>query len=185
MANDVFSMLEQDHRQVEHLLGELAESDEGKERAAALERLTRALTLHMQFEEAEVYPLVVEKMDRDSAHEAEVEHGLARDGLAKLNELASEPGFGAAVEMLKAGIGHHVEEEESEMFPSLRKKVDDVSCDRLAADLKAARQRAGVADPRWEQASKAELLEAARQAGIEGRSSMTKDELREALPADA
>jgi hemerythrin superfamily protein len=183
MANDVFSMLEQDHREVKRLLSELAESDEGEQRAVMLEKLTTALTLHMRFEESEIYPLVVKEIDRESAQEAEIEHGLARDGLAKLNELASQPGFGAAAEMLKAGIGHHVEEEEGEMFPSLRKKVDDSHSERLAVDLKEARERAGVPDPRWEQASKAELLEAARRAGIEGRSSMTKDELREALPA--
>jgi hemerythrin-like domain-containing protein len=185
VANDVFSMLEQDHRQVERMLGELAESEEGPERAATLNQLTTALSLHMRFEEAEIYPLVAKELDRESAEEAEIEHGLARDGLAKLNELVSAPGFGAAVEMLKGGIGHHVEEEEGEMFPSLRKKLDDASGERLAVDLKKARDTAGVPDPRWEQASKDELLDAARQAGIEGRSSMTKDELRDALRSSA
>jgi hypothetical protein len=83
--------------------------------------------------------------------------------------------------MVKGGIGHHVEEEEGEMFPSMRKKLDDVLLERLGGDLQAARKAAGVADPRWDQATKAELLDAAREAGIDGRSSMSKEELRDAV----
>jgi len=47
-----------------------------------------------------------EQLDHETAEEAEIEHGLAREGITKLNELVSAPGFGAAVEMLKGGIGH-------------------------------------------------------------------------------
>jgi hypothetical protein len=42
-------------------------------------------------------------------------------------ELVDEPGFGA-VAMLTAGIKHHVKEEETEMFPELKKKLDRASC---------------------------------------------------------
>jgi hemerythrin superfamily protein len=181
MATDAFSLLEQDHREVERLLDQLAESDPGAERQHALQQLTDALTVHMRFEESEIYPLVATEMDDETAAEAEIEHGLARDGLAKLAELVSAPGFGAAVEMLKGGIGHHVEEEEDEIFPSLRKKLDVDRRQALGNDLQRARQAAGVPDPRVEHGTKADLLEAASEAGIEGRSSMTKDQLRDAL----
>ena len=46
-----------------------------------------------------------------------------RDGLAKLEELVSAPGFGAAVEMLLGGISHHVEEEESEILPTMKSEL--------------------------------------------------------------
>jgi hemerythrin superfamily protein len=183
MATDAFSMLEQDHREVERLLDQLAESDEGAERQQALRQLSDALTVHMRFEESEIYPLVAKEMDGETAEEADIEHGLARDGLAKLADLVSAPGFGAAVEMLKGGIGHHVDEEEDEIFPALRKKIDLERRQALGADLHAARQAAGVPDPRVEHGTKADLMEAASEAGIDGRSSMSKDQLREALQA--
>src|SRR5215204_699429 len=103
---DVFTMLRTDHRTVETLLDELSESEEGEEREALVVKLSQALRLHMQFEEGEVYPLL-QQVDGQMEEEAEVEHRLARDGLAKMTELVAAPGFGAAVEMVKAGISHH------------------------------------------------------------------------------
>jgi hypothetical protein len=79
--------------------------------------------------------------------------------MTKLQELIGQPGFGAAVAMLQAGISHHVEEEEDEVFPKLRQALGFPSTDT----------------------SKRELYEQAKAAGIEGRSSMTKDELAAAL----
>ena len=69
---------------------------------------------------------IVERViDHETEEEAETEHDLARDGIAKLRELSAAPGFGAAVDMLAAGIKHHVEEEEQEVFPELRQKAGD------------------------------------------------------------
>ena len=49
---------------------------------------------------------------------------MAREGLAKMMTMVSEPSFGAAVEMLKGGIEHHVEEEESELLPELKEATE-------------------------------------------------------------
>ena len=132
-----------------------------------------------------IYPIVVEVMGQETETEAEVEHGLAREGLAKLAQLAAAPGFGAAVEMLEAGITHHVDEEENEIFPALRKALDDDTKARLFSELRAAKSKAGLPliDP--QSASKDELLQAAAEAGIAGRSSMSKDQLAAALSGAA
>ena len=79
--------------------------------------------------------------------------------MAKLHELVGQPGFGAAVAMLKAGIAHHVEEEETEVFPKLREALGYPAAD----------------------ATKRDLYKQAQAAGIEGRSTMTKDELADAV----
>lgn len=184
MPTNPFTLLEKDHREVESLLDELAESEEGSEREQALEQLQQALSVHMQFEEAEVYPYVAQTIDGEDAEEAEIEHGLVRDGLAKLVELVSAPGFGAAVEMVKGGITHHVEEEEGEIFPSLEENLDDETKERLGQALVDAKQAAGLevgSTADLDDATKDELLAAAKEAGIKGRTSMTKDELKEAL----
>jgi hemerythrin-like domain-containing protein len=78
-----------------------------------------------------------------------VEHRLAREGLAELRRLVDEPGFGAAVAMLTAGIKHHVKEEEQEVFPELKRKIDRDELaelgDRVAAAKKPARRSRAAA----------------------------------------
>ena len=177
---DPFALLELDHRHVEALFAQLADSEEGPERERLVSDLEESLTAHMIFEEGAIYPLVLKEMGAESAHEAETEHGLARDGLTKVRELVAEPGFGAAVESLKGGITHHVEEEEDEMFPKLRSGTDRDVQQRLAADFIAAKRAAGlpVVPP---EATKDQLVELARDLDIDGRSTMDRDQLIQAV----
>jgi iron-sulfur cluster repair protein YtfE (RIC family) len=177
---DVFTMLETDHRNVESLLDELANSEAGPEREALVVKMTQALQLHMQFEEDEIYPLL-QRVDGEMEEEAEVEHRLARDGLAKMTELVAAPGFGAAVEMVKAGIHHHVEEEEHEAFPALRTSCDDATVDRLGQALLQRKAAAGTLADDLQAATKDVLVQMAEELGIDGRSSMTKAQLVDAL----
>ncbi|MGH8978224.1 MAG: hemerythrin domain-containing protein [Acidimicrobiia bacterium] len=121
---DPVVLLKKDHREVAAMLKTLETSKPGARRRQIVEKLDAALSLHMKIEESDIYPLVARLVDAEDAQEAGIEHGLARDGVAKLHELVDEPGFGAAVVMLTAGIKHHVKEEEQEMFPALKKRLD-------------------------------------------------------------
>ena len=143
--NDPVAMLKQDHKDVSAMLKTLADSRPGARRRSTVEKLTAALSLHMEFEEQRIYPLVAEEVDEESAEEAMIEHELAREGLAEVNRLVDEPGFGAAVAMLTAGIRHHVKEEEGEMFPSLKQQVDREALRELGDELAATKsaQRRG------------------------------------------
>jgi hemerythrin superfamily protein len=111
--------LEQQHRMAEALLSELENAAGEAEQRPLVDELVTALLEHMMTEETQVYPAVRELDDR-MAEEAEIEHGLARKGLEQLQSLVGQPGFGAAVAMVQAGVEHHVEEEENEVFPKLR-----------------------------------------------------------------
>jgi hypothetical protein len=89
----------------------------------------------------------------------------------------------AALDMLKAGIGHHVEDEESEMFPRLNEKLDAARLEQLDEELTAGRRRLGLPTrDDMPDAPRAELYEKAKEAGVPGRSSMTRDELAQSLP---
>jgi hemerythrin superfamily protein len=147
-VNDPIAMLKRDHREVEALLTKLGDSKPGPRRRGNVDKVAAALTLHMRIEEQLVYPLVARKVGEDEAKEAEIEHGLVRKGLMQLRELVDEPGFGAVVEMLKAGIKHHVKEEEKEIFPELKRKIDRETLrqvgDEMAAEKSSRRGRAGA-----------------------------------------
>jgi hemerythrin superfamily protein len=178
---DPFSMLKSDHRQVEQLLQQLTESDEGPDREQLVTQLTTALGAHMEYEEANIYPLTADLADEETAEEAETEHMLTREGLTKLAQLVSAPGFGAAVAMLQGGITHHVEEEESEIFPMLRDGLDAERQSELARLLLQAKREAGLLEQSLGQATKDQLVEIADELGLPGTSTMNKEQLKEAL----
>jgi hemerythrin-like domain-containing protein len=138
---DPIVLLKKDHREAEALLRSLAASSPGARRRSALEKLDAALRLHMTIEERDVYPLVAKLVGKGDVEEADNEHDLARDGLDKLHELVDKPGFGAAVAMVTAGIKHHVKEEEHEMFPHLKKKLDRPELLALGDEVQTAKKR--------------------------------------------
>jgi hemerythrin-like domain-containing protein len=145
--NDPMRILKADHREAEKLLAKLSESDEGSERQQLVEELTMKLTAHMELEEQIVYPSVREAVGAEDEEEAEVEHSLAREGLDKLNSMMDVPGFGAAVEMLKGGIMHHVEEEENELLPELKDSISREEWAAMGDALAAAKQERGMPVP--------------------------------------
>ncbi len=144
--NDPVAILKRDHREVADMLKTLESSKPGARRRSTVDKLTAALDLHMEIEEREVYPLVEQLVGEEEAEEATVEHGLARNGLRQLRQLVDEPGFGAVVSMLTAGIKHHVKEEEQEVFPELKRKLDRDQLrelgDAVAAAKRPSRSRA-------------------------------------------
>ncbi len=142
--HDPMTILKADHREAKKVLTALADSDEGNEREQMVGEIDHALRLHMQIEEELVYPLIKSELGAEDEEEAEVEHGLAREGLTKLTELVAKPGFGAAVEMLKAGILHHVEEEESELLPELKSALSRDDWLKLGDQIAKAKADAGA-----------------------------------------
>jgi hemerythrin superfamily protein len=149
LVNDPVAILKRDHREVEAMLKTLANSSRPTDRRRkTVDKLVAALSLHMEIEEADVYPVVARELGAEEVDEAENEHKLARDGLAQLRSLVDKPGFGAAVAMLTAGIKHHVKEEETEIFPRLKKHLERDELSRLGDQVAAAKQAGAQRRPR-------------------------------------
>jgi len=180
---DVTKVLEADHRQVEDLFAKIEKAD-GAARQPFIDELATSLKGHMELEEQVVYPMMQPVTGKDDVVEGTTEHELARKALADVVRLApDELGFGAALEALKAGIAHHVEEEEGEVFPKLRKDGSSV-LEKMATPFIKKRLELGMpmsADALAAASSKDELLAEANSAGVEGASSMTKAQLADAL----
>jgi hemerythrin-like domain-containing protein len=145
--NDPMRILKADHREAEKLLKQLSDSEEGSERQKMVDELTMKLTAHMEMEETLIYPTVGESVGQEDEEEAEIEHRLAREGLDKLNSMVEMPGFGAAVEMLKGGIMHHVEEEENELLPELKDAISREEWAAMGDAIAAAKQERGLPVP--------------------------------------
>jgi iron-sulfur cluster repair protein YtfE (RIC family) len=143
---DVTKMLEQDHREAEDLFAKIKETN-GAARAGLVTKLAGALKLHMEVEEKIVYPAIAKQVDGgdDMVDEATTEHEGARKALADVENLSpNEPGFDGALEMLEAGISHHVEEEEEEVFPKFRESVSSDELNELGDEVAAAKEANGA-----------------------------------------
>jgi len=137
--NDPMTILKRDHREVKAMLQELAESSPGRARNATFDKVERALSLHMQIEETLLYPLVRKEEGAKVAEEADNEHTLARETMARSKEMLSTPGFGAAISSLLGGILHHVKEEEKEILPQLKERLDRTEWAALGDEIARAK----------------------------------------------
>lgn len=135
---DAIALLKQDHRTVEDLFEEFeaAEEDEGLPIA---QRICQMLTIHAQIEEEILYPAAREALE-DAGEEGElvaealVEHASAKDLIAKIEAMEEQDEtYNATVKVLSEYIKHHVKEEESELFPALKKTELDLK--QIGAEL--------------------------------------------------
>jgi iron-sulfur cluster repair protein YtfE (RIC family) len=140
-------ILKADHRAVEQLLTKLAETDEGPERQELLDEVRMKLLAHMELEESLLYPVLAQRVGEEDEEEATVEHNLAREGVDKMVAMVDQPGFGAAVEMVKAGVLHHVKEEESELLPQLKDDMTREEWVALGDAIVEAKEAAGLPVP--------------------------------------
>jgi hemerythrin superfamily protein len=129
---DAIKVLTDDHRAVEKLFDAFkkAQKDDLDARAALVRRACEELTVHAMIEEELLYPAAQEALDEDDrpdVEEAYVEHFLVKVLIDKFTKLRpGEAGFDATFKVMSEMVRHHIEEEESDLFPKLRKSGADL-----------------------------------------------------------
>jgi hemerythrin superfamily protein len=179
VSADVVDLIMQDHREVERLFDEMRSHPE--KRPLMVPTLVALLTAHSRAEEAEVYPVAKDEAGEteEVAHSQE-EHAEAEELLRRLVETNPESSkFDEILDELVEAVTHHVEEEESTVLPGMRERLDEERLAELGAAFAAS--RAEHLGDRPGDASREELVAQARNAGISGASSMSKQELVDAL----
>ena len=128
-SQDAIALLKEDHRAVEKLFEEF-ESAKGAGRKEKLARqICLELSVHTKIEEEIFYPACDGKVEEDLLKEAFVEHDSAKLLMAEIEagNGQSDDFFDAKVQVLSEQIEHHVEEEEKELFPEVRKADIDLA----------------------------------------------------------
>ncbi len=104
--------------------------------------MIRELSVHAYIEEKVFYPAVraADPDAEDMVLEALEEHHIVKWTLSELEDLApSDEHFTAKVTVLIESVQHHADEEESDLFPSVRKHIgrkDLVALGKALADAK-------------------------------------------------
>ena len=132
---DAIKLLKDDHKEVKTYFKRYETLDDEAEKQALADQICLALTIHAQIEEEIYYPAARGAIDDDDLlDEAEVEHASAKQLIAEIQAMkAGDRLFDAKVTVLGEYIDHHVEEEETEMFPESRDS--DLDLKALGAQL--------------------------------------------------
>jgi len=186
-------VIKEQHRVIDSLLSQAEQ--EGADVRALMQQVADLLKPHSEAEESFVYPSIRQKQ----ADETE----MVKDGVAEhhhleglLDQLLVEdpegPGYDGKLAALIGELRHHVEEEEQDLLPVLEKKAGEQEREAMGRRfLEETGQADGGAGSDAGPASsgsgtsgeptKAELYDKAKEQEIEGRSTMTKEELKEAV----
>lgn len=141
---NAIDLLKADHERVKSILAQLSESTERgvKKRSDLLSKLEMEITIHTKLEEEILYPAFKEAGTKEQDimyYEAKEEHRTV-DSLVLPDLKNTDPGtpeFSGRVKVVKELLEHHIEEEESEMFPQAKKLLGNAKLEELGAQMEA------------------------------------------------
>lgn len=143
-AQDGIALLKEDHRVVKKLFKDFfAAGDRAHAtRRRIADKIITELSIHATIEETVLYPrarAAVPKAE-DDVLEALEEHHIVKTTCAELERTnPRDERFSAKMTVLMENVNHHVEEEESELFPRLRKAFSREELRTMGDDMRAAK----------------------------------------------
>ncbi|OEJ35414.1 hemerythrin domain-containing protein [Streptomyces subrutilus] len=144
---DGIVLLKEDHKTVEKLFKqfEKAADDAHAEKRKIADQVIEELTTHTWIEEKIFYPAAREAAPdtKDHVLESIEEHHVVLWMLSELKDLdAADERFDAKMSVLMENVRHHVEEEEKEWFPDVRKAMGRNRLTALGEQMEAAKKKA-------------------------------------------
>src|SRR5690606_3422218 len=147
---DAIDLLESQHREVEALFEQIREAESADEIEELVAELADQLAAHTKIEDTIFCPKVCDEDTSELLHEAVDEHFEAKHVLAELLEIhASDQRFMSKLEELEQLINHHVQEEETELFPQVREH-NQLDLEALGRQLEKRFEKLITAEPRAE-----------------------------------
>jgi hemerythrin superfamily protein len=141
---DAISLLTDDHRTVEQLFKRFEKTSDRAtvERRRIVDEIIRELSIHAEIEETIFYPAVRESVppSEEMVLESLEEHHVVKWVLSELDGMpADAERFEAKVTVLIENVRHHVEEEESELFPKVRRALSRTALDEMGEAMARAK----------------------------------------------
>lgn len=137
---NALELLKTDHQKVADLF-EKAEAAEGSARVALFEKIKTELEVHAHIEETIFYPKLREEGNEelsDIVKEGLEEHHQVKMFLREISNLSDDSEkFEPKLKVLMEDVEHHVEEEETEMFPLVQAQFDAAVLEELGAEMEA------------------------------------------------
>ena len=139
---NAIDLLESQHREVEKLFARIEKAKTKHHKDQLFAVLADELAMHAAIEEHQFYPAVRAKRTEDILLESLEGYLGIKRVLADLLDLdASDESFDAKITVLQEQVEHHVEEEETDLFPKARKVLDKEELIALGAALDKEKHR--------------------------------------------
>jgi hemerythrin-like domain-containing protein len=126
---DAIAMLKADHQRVRDLFQEYEAAQDQQAKRDIAEEAFVELEMHAQLEEQVFYPAVEDETDEQGQELVEERlqaHQTVKDLIQELREMGPDvKAFDAKFKELVRNVEHHVEEEESQMFPLAEDQLAD------------------------------------------------------------
>ncbi|MEN3361359.1 MAG: hypothetical protein V7637_5341 [Mycobacteriales bacterium] len=144
---DAIVLLKNDHKVVDKLFKEFEKAGEGalKIKRKLVDSIIDELTVHAHIEEEIFYPAAREAAPdtKDHVLESVEEHHVVVWMLSELVDLdPADERFDAKVTVLIENVRHHVEEEEQDWFPEVRKAMGRKRLQELGEQMEKAKASA-------------------------------------------
>jgi hemerythrin-like domain-containing protein len=139
---DAITLLKNDHKAAARLFREFERAGPTTDRQSVVDSIIETLSVHTAIEEGVFYPAARREASETLADvfEGLEEHHVVKWLLLELSELdPSDDRFNAKTKVVIEFVRHHVEEEETEFFPKLRKALGRKRLLELGAELEAAK----------------------------------------------
>lgn len=146
---DALKLLAQQHEEVKELFNEFESIEEEEQKRSLFEEIADDLAAHAEIEEKLFYPTVYVGALKQQLRQAVEEHLTMKRVLADLMELSpSDESFEAKMKVLQEEVEHHVEEEEKDLFPKVRKNFASTELDSLGAQMESMFEELKQNEPR-------------------------------------
>lgn len=138
---DAIEMLTGQHREVDELFEQIEGSQAADDKWSLFEDLADKLAVHAAIEEKHFYPAVKARRTEDILLESLEEHLGIKRVLADVLALdGPDETFDAKIKVLKEQVEHHVKEEETDLFPKVKKLLDRETLEAIAQEMTATQE---------------------------------------------
>lgn len=138
---DALELLKQDHQKVAELFKQVEATKDLKKHQQLFEQIKTELETHTHIEETVLYPAFEKHAElKDITLEAFEEHKQVKTLIREIAALSEgSERFDAKLKVMGENVEHHVEEEETEMFPKAKKLYARAQLEQLGQELEAAK----------------------------------------------
>jgi hemerythrin-like domain-containing protein len=137
---NAIDLLRDEHRRIEELFDRIEQADTPEDKRSLFEQARSQLESHMRGEESVLYPMLAERPGYGELIEDSFDEHTEAKELIRETAVAPPESFSDSLDELIEAVLHHVDEEESELFPRLLETLGEEQLEAVGARLDEARR---------------------------------------------